>query len=86
MSAIPHKTAREEYLERLEREDIARNAERVAREQAEELLGWCRLAHASLNAAESHGADVSWLREWQAELSQYRSEEQWQEIAERLGF
>lgn len=86
MSAINRNTARREYLERLEREDIARNAERKAYEQAVELTQWRKLAGAAINTAERCGVDVYWLRMWQDELDSARTEEQWQELNERLGF
>lgn len=86
MSAFQHKTAREEYLERLEREDIARAAESKAYQQALELNEWRKLAGTAINAAERCGADVDYLRLWQEELNSARTEEQWQELNEKLGF
>lgn len=86
MSAINRKTARREYLERLEREDIARNAERKAYEEAFELTQWRKLAGTAINAAERCAADVDWLRLWQEELNDARTDEQWQELNDRLGF
>jgi hypothetical protein len=86
MSAINRKTARREYLKRLEREDIARNAELKAYEEAMELTQWRKLANTAINTAERCGGNVDWLRMWQEELNSARTEEQWQELNERLGF
>lgn len=89
MSAINRQKARREYLQRLEREDIARNAELKAYEQAQELVGWRKLAKAAIITAEISGADawgISFLRDWQDELVGARTDKQWQELNERLGF
>lgn len=92
MRGAKYSTAREEYLARLEREDIARaadNAELKALEQAKELMGWRKLAEAAIDRAELNGADarcISYLRDWQDDLITARTEEQWQELEERLPF
>jgi hypothetical protein len=92
MSAMKYRTAREEYLARLEREDIARaadNAELKACEQAREIMGWRKLAEAAIEAAETRGVDarcISSLRDWQDDLMGARTDEQWQELEEMLPF
>ena len=89
MSAINRQKARREYLQRLEREDIARNAKLKAYEQAQELVGWRKLANAAIETAEISGADarsISFLRDLQDELVGSRTDKQWQELNERLGF
>ena len=89
MSARKYKTAREVYLARLVREDIARaadNAELKACEQIMELVEWRNLAGVAINTAEKSGRNVDWLRSWQDELNSARTHEQWRELEETLGF
>lgn len=83
MRGAKYRTAREEYLARLEREDIARaadNAELKACEHAWELVQWRKLAGIAINTAEGCGSNVDWLRDWQEELIDSRTQEQWQEL------
>jgi hypothetical protein len=86
MGATLHKTAREEYLARLEREDIARVAEAKAIEEAFELTQWRKLASVAINVASRSGIDVDWLRLWRDELISARTDEQWEELNEKGGF
>jgi hypothetical protein len=72
--------ANEEYL-RGKNEHLG-NME--ARNKAFEIIRWRNLAEEAIKTAESHGADTEGLRSFQADLLEWRTEEQWRELEKYL--
>lgn len=89
LEAVQEKTTHDEYVQKLIREDVARKEEARAYAEAEELIGWRKLAEAAIDNAKLNGSDarcISYLRDWQDKLIAARTDKQWQELEERLPF